>query len=121
MAPGISLTDTTSIASRLPVDADPGRKLGCFAQRFAQRWVRMDVGTELPGGGLQEAGQSCLRDQLRGVLPDDMDPKQIAGRPVVDDLGEAVRLVLDQRHGVVLEGKALRLWCVSRRFRLLLR
>src|SRR3990172_11386371 len=103
MAPGTSFTETKSIASPLPVNADPRRKLGRFAQRFTQGWMRMDVGADFPRRRFHEPRQRGLLDQLRGVVPDDVRTQQVAAVRVEDDLGEPVRLVLDNGHGVVAE------------------
>src|SRR3970040_2987103 len=94
--PGDSLTDTTSIPS-LPVDADPGRKLRRLADYLAQAGVGMNVRPHLPGGGVEEAGEGGLRDQIPGLVAQDVNPQDVAGGRVRHELHEAVWLVVAAR------------------------
>src|SRR3990172_2741197 len=119
-SPGDSLTDTTSIPS-LPVDADAGGELRRLPHYLAQAGMGMDVRPHLPGGGAEEAGEGALRDQLSGLVAQDVDPQDVAGVGVRHELHEAVRLIVDERHRVVAEREALRLDAPSALPRLLLR
>src|SRR3990172_10155673 len=118
--PGDSLSATTSIPS-LPVDADAGGELRRLPHHLAQAGVRMDVRPHLPGGGVEEPGEGGLRDQLSGLVAQDVDAQDVAGVGVGHELHEAVRLIVDERHSVAAEGEALRFHAPSALPRLLLR
>src|SRR3990170_286644 len=81
----------------------------------------MDVRPHLPGGGVEEPGEGGLRDQLAGLVAQDVDPQDVAGVGVGYELHEAVRLIVDERHGVAAEREALRLHAPAALPRLLLR
>src|SRR3990170_7978854 len=81
----------------------------------------MDVRPHLPGGGVEEPGEGGLRDQLPGLVAQDVDPQDVAGVGVGYELHEAVRLIVDERHGVAAEREALRLHAPAALPRLLLR
>src|SRR5205823_12790632 len=60
----------------------------------------MDAGPDLPWGRLEQLRERGLRDQLRGVGPDDEDAQQVAGRLVADDLDEAFGFAQDDGLGI---------------------
>src|SRR3989304_8575778 len=87
-SPGDSLTDTTPIPS-LPVDADACGELCRLPHHLAQAGMGMDVRPHLPGGGVEEAGERGLRDQLPALVAPDMDTQDIPGGRVLHQLHEA--------------------------------
>src|SRR6266508_231122 len=120
-APAISFTETKIIASLLPVDADSGGELRRLAQGLAQRRVWVDVRSNLPRRGLDEAGQRGLGYQLARVVSDYVGAQKVAGIDVVDDLRKALCFVLNESHCVIAERIPLRLDVASRVLRLFLR
>src|SRR3970282_2852093 len=111
-SPGDSLNDNTSIRS-LPVVADACGELRRLPHLLAQAGRGMDVRPHLPDGGVEEAGERGLRDQLPALVAQDVGTQDVAGVRVVHELHEAVRLIMDERHRVVSEGEALRLHAPS--------
>src|SRR3972149_11775600 len=90
-SPGDSLTDTTSIPS-LPVHADACGELRRLPHHLAQARMGMDVRPHLPDGGVEEAGERGLRDELPALVAQDVGTQDVAGVRVVHEIPGAVRL-----------------------------
>src|SRR5882757_2374542 len=87
--------------------------------RFAQRWMRVNVAAELPRVALEQLGKRRLGDELGRLRADDVRAKHLAGLGVGDDLDEAASLSMDDGPAQRREWKLADSYFVSLIFRLL--
>ena len=65
--------------------------------------MRVGRAADLPRRRLELEPERRLRDEVRGVWPDDVDAQRVVGLDVRDDLGEALVLAADECLGDRLE------------------
>src|ERR1700719_936657 len=87
----------TDWAIYLDVDGVAVHSHGSFHHGLAERRVRMDVATQLPGGALEQLRQRGLGDELGGAGSHDVGAEQPAALRVADHLHETGRLSMDDR------------------------
>src|SRR5262249_7258413 len=83
------------LPSELDVQGHAVDSQGGFANRFAHGGVGVNVATDLPGVALEEPGQRRLGDQLGRLHAHDVCAEDLARPGVGDQLGEALRLAVN--------------------------
>src|SRR5262249_23226899 len=86
----------SSASEPLPVDRPPVDGHRALAQDLRQRRVRVGRETDLPRRRLEREGERALRDEVRRVRADDVDPERVLRLGVRDDLRESLVLAADE-------------------------
>src|SRR6202011_1065709 len=95
LCPPLASTSWVLVAIALDVDREAVDGQGGLLDGFRDGRMRIDAGADFPGGRLQQLRQGRLRNQLRGVRPEDEYPQKIARLFVTDDLDEAFGFAQD--------------------------
>src|SRR5262245_52566299 len=88
------------LPSGLDVQGHAVDSQGGFANRFAHGWVGVNVATDLPRVALEEPGQCRLGDQLSRLRAHDVGAEDLARPGVGNQLGEALRLPMNDSPAV---------------------